>query len=56
MVVSQMTDKETKETDVISFGQNNHGQVDGFPSEEPVLRPKIVPFFIGKKVKFVSAS
>lgn len=33
------------------------GQVDGVPSDKPVLKPKIVPFFEGRyKIKLVAAS
>ena len=35
--------------DLYAWGFNMHGQVDGRPSQEPVLRPRIVPFFVGKK-------
>jgi hypothetical protein len=42
-------------TDIIGFGLNQHGQVDSIPSEDSVGYPKIIPFFIGKKAKLVSA-
>ena len=33
-----------------------HGQVNGVPSEKPVLSPQIVPFFVARKtVKLVAA-
>ena len=32
-------------TDVYSWGLNSHGQVTGFPTEEPIGVPKIVPYF-----------
>lgn len=55
-------DKETDgvntnvgDTDIIAFGLNQHGQVDAIPSQDSVLYPKVVPFFIGKKPKLVSA-
>lgn len=33
-----------------------HGQVDGFPSEKPILEPKIIPFFYGrKKISLIAA-
>ena len=32
-------------TDLYSWGFNIHGQCDGFPSEDSILVPKIVPFF-----------
>lgn len=33
------------------------GQVDGVPSDKPVLKPKIIPFFEGRyKIKLVAAS
>ena len=44
-----------KNVDVYAFGFNVHGQVDGLPSEMSVLKPKIVHFFIGKKVTRVAA-
>ena len=43
------------DTDVIGFGFNKHGQVDGIPSQDSILYPKVVPFFIGKRVKIVGA-
>lgn len=42
-------------TDIIGFGLNQHGQVDSIPSEDSVVFPKIIPFFIGKRTKLVSA-
>ena len=41
---------------MIGWGYNIHGQIDGAPSDDAVLRPKVVPFFIGKRVKIVAAS
>ena len=35
-------------SDVYSWGQNNHGQVNGIPSED-ISSPKIVPFFNSRK-------
>ena len=32
-------------TDVYSWGLNSHAQVTGFPTEEPIGVPKIVPYF-----------
>ena len=41
---------------LLGWGFNVHGQVNGIPSDTPVLTPKIVPFFEGrKKVKIVAA-
>lgn len=42
-------------SDIIAFGANSFGQVNGIPSDS-VTEPKIVAHFIGKKVKFVAAS
>ena len=43
------------DTDIISFGLNQYGQINGTPSEKSVLEPRIIPFFIGKSPKIVSA-
>eukprot|EP00347_Sterkiella_histriomuscorum_P023980 403332724 len=41
---------------LFGWGFNMHGQVNGMPSERPVLMPKIVPFFEGRKqVKLIAA-
>ena len=52
---SEIIAKDIGETDVIGFGFNQHGQVDGIPSQDSILYPKIIPFFIGKRVKLVGA-
>jgi alpha-tubulin suppressor-like RCC1 family protein len=39
-----------------SWGFNMHGQVNGVPTDKPVLLPQIVPFFVARKqVKLVAA-
>ena len=35
--------------DVYGWGQNNHGSVNGIPSEEDVSTPKVVPYFNSRK-------
>ena len=44
-------------SDLYSWGFNMHGQVNGVPSERPILEPAIVPFFLAgkKQVKLVAA-
>ena len=43
-------------TSLYGWGFNVHGQVNGMPTEKPVLSPKIVPFFETKnKVKLVTS-
>jgi len=34
---------------LFGWGFNIHGQVNGIPSDKPLLMPKIIPFFEGKK-------
>ena len=43
-------------SDVMGFGYNIHGQVNGIPSEQAVTTPQIISHFIGKRVKMVTAT
>lgn len=44
-------DKCSGGADLYAWGFNIHGQCDGAPSEEPVLVPRIVPFFSINRMK-----
>ena len=62
VICEVMTTKDSKEidtnagnTDILSFGLNQYGQVDGIPSFESILYPKVISFFIGKRPRLVSA-
>ncbi len=46
----------TTETFIFAWGMNMHGQVDGLPSENSIVSPKILPPFLGKTVTAISAS
>jgi hypothetical protein len=42
-------------TDIYGFGQNVYGQITGNTLRREIIKPEIVPFFIGKEVKLIDA-
>jgi len=42
-------------TDIYGFGQNIYGQITGNTLKKNIVRPEIVPFFIGKEIKSIDA-
>jgi hypothetical protein len=54
LVVCQ-TFQKNSQTDIIGFGMNQQGQIDGNPAEESILSPKIISYFIGKQPRLVAA-
>lgn len=48
-------DSKDEQTDVYGFGQNVYGQVTGNSLKKEVVKPELVPFFIGREVRLIDA-